>query len=78
MKRTYLFISLITFLTFAAQSVFLQTKSENHAALTSHHKIAKEHTNAILKGNSKTLEEHKKHANEAAENLEMAKKHMKI
>ena len=74
MKKNYLFTFSIACLTLMSQSVFSQTKTENHAALTSHHKIAKDHTNAIVNGQSKTLEEHKNHAKNAEENLEMAKK----
>jgi chromosome segregation ATPase len=74
MKRTYLLTILIAILSLAVGSAYSQTKSENHSALTSHHKIAKDHANAIVNGKSKTLEEHKKHAKDAEENLEMAKK----
>jgi len=74
MKRIYLLTILMAILSLAVGSAYSQTKSENHTALTSHHKIAKDHANAIVNGKSKTIEEHKKHAKDAEENLEMAKK----
>ena len=74
MKRSNLLIMLFTILSLTFGSAYSQTKTENHAALTSHHKIAKDHANAIVNGQSKTLEDHKNHAKNAEENLEMAKK----
>ena len=74
MKRNYLLIILTAALTLTIGNVFSQTRSENHEALSSHHKIARDHANAIVQGKSKTVEEHRKHANDASENLEMAKK----
>ena len=68
---------LIGFGTAFAQST--PADKENHDKLTEHHKNAKEHSDAIASGKSKSIEEHKKHATEAGKSLNEAKsRHGKI
>jgi hypothetical protein len=52
---------------------FAQTKEENHAQLTAHHAVVKEHANKIASGESKTKAEHKEHAAEMEKSLKAAK-----
>ncbi len=50
-------------------------EKESSAQLTDAHKKAKEHTDAIATGQSKSKQDHKKHAAEAGKSLTAAKTH---